>query len=119
MATLPERIDNLCAQHGISGYKLCKDIGISPNTLTELRKGRKKGMSASSANKIADYFKVTVAYLLGESDNPTSEEKPAAESGSELSLKARRTMELIQGLDDDDLDMVLEIVRSILARHGK
>lgn len=117
MATLPERIDNLCAQHGISGYKLCKDIGISPNTLTELRKGRKKGMSASSANKIADYFKVTVAYLLGESNNPTSEEKPATESGSELDATTKELLNLAATLDPADVHMLLDMAKAIKARR--
>jgi len=65
---LYERIDSLCKQHGISGYRLCKDINISPNTLTELRKGRRDGISGKNLVKISKYFNVPVAYLVGEQD---------------------------------------------------
>ena len=68
LSVLSERIDGLCAQHKITGYRLCKDIGISPNVLTELRSGRRKGMSAKNADKIASYFGVSVGYLLGTED---------------------------------------------------
>lgn len=65
MSILSDRIDNLCKQKGITGYRLCKDIGTSPNIMTELRSGRRNGLSAKTANKIAQYFGVTVGYLLG------------------------------------------------------
>ena len=70
MSVLSDRIDFLCQSRGITGYKLCKDIGISPNVMTELRKGRRSGLSAKNANKIASYFGVTVGYLLGTDPEP-------------------------------------------------
>ena len=68
MSFLSDRIDGLCKQRGITGYRLCKDIGISPNTLTELRANRRQGVSAENASKIADYLGVSVNYLLGLED---------------------------------------------------
>lgn len=70
MSVLSDRIDFLCKSRGITGYKLCKDIGISPNVMTELRKGRRSGLSAKNADKIASYFGVTVGYLLGTDPEP-------------------------------------------------
>ena len=65
MSILSDRIDLLCKEKGVTGYRLCKDIGISPNVMTELRSGRREGISAKNANKIAEYFGVTVGDLLG------------------------------------------------------
>lgn len=65
MSILSDRIDSLCKEKGITGYRLCKDIGISPNIMTELRNGRRNGVSAKTADKIASYFEVSVGYLLG------------------------------------------------------
>lgn len=65
MSILSERIDGLCKERGITGYRLCKDISISPNLMTEIRSGRRNGISAKTANKIAEYFGVSVGYLLG------------------------------------------------------
>lgn len=81
MSTMYERIEQLCASKGISGYKLCKDLGIAPSTMTELRKGRHSTMKAEKAALVADYFGVSVQYLIGD-DN---EKKPAIDG--ELSNK--------------------------------
>lgn len=82
MSILYKRIEELCEEKGITGYRLCKDVGMSPNVMTELKKGRRDGLSAKNANKVAEYFGVTVAYLLG------TEEKPATNEGSGLSEEA-------------------------------
>ena len=83
MSVLSDRLDALCAERGITGYRLCKDVGVSPNLMTELRSDRRNGLSAKTANKIADYFNVSVGYLLGTEDK----EKPA-EAHSGLSADA-------------------------------
>lgn len=111
-----EKVKSICKERKIPISKLERDLGFANGYIGQLRKGT---FPNDRIVAISEYLNVSLSYLLGESDNPTSEEKLAAESGSELSLKARRVMELVQGLDDDDLDMVLEIVRSILARRGK
>lgn len=68
MSTVYEIIDALCAERGVSGSKMCDDLGMSRSTLTELRKGRAKTLNLEKASKIADYFGVTVDYLLGKTD---------------------------------------------------
>ena len=65
MDSLYNRISALCQSKAISGYRLCKDIGIQPSILTDLKKGRQSGLSAQNAEKIASYFGVSVGYLLG------------------------------------------------------
>ena len=65
MCNLHETISNLCDKKNVSAYRMCKDIGIRPSIITDLKMGRKKGLSAEVANKIAEYFGVTVGYLLG------------------------------------------------------
>lgn len=74
MSTIYEIIDQLCAEKGISGSKMCDDLGMSRSTLTELRKGRAKTLKLEKASKIADYFGVSVDYLLG---NKPKEKTPA------------------------------------------
>lgn len=56
---------------------MCTDLGISKSLMTDLKSGRKKGVSAVTAQKIASYFDVTVAHLLGEEDK---KEKPDTKS---------------------------------------
>lgn len=62
---LYNRISSLCAQRGITGGKLCAELGISRGILSDLKAGRKKDLTATTAYKIAKYFGVSVGYLLG------------------------------------------------------
>ena len=62
---LYNRISSLCAQRGIAGGKLCAELGISRGILSDLKAGRKKDLTATTAYKIAKYFGVSVGYLLG------------------------------------------------------
>ena len=66
MCTLYERIQELCKQKGVAGSRMCLDLGLSKSTLSDIKSGRKKGVSAVTAQKIASYFGVSVGYLLGE-----------------------------------------------------
>ena len=68
MSDLHKSIMELCSKKGISGYRLCKDTGIQPSILTDLKMGRQKCLSAKNMEKVASYFGVTVEYLLGKED---------------------------------------------------
>jgi transcriptional regulator with XRE-family HTH domain len=62
------QISTLCAQRDITPSKLCSDLGISRGIITDLKAGRKKDIYATTAWKIANYFGVSVGYLLGLED---------------------------------------------------
>ena len=64
--TLYERLNNLCNEKGIKGARMCTDLNISKSLMTDLKMGRKKSLSAETAQKIAGYFGVSVGYLLGQ-----------------------------------------------------
>lgn len=64
MGTLYENIHALCVEKGIKGGKMCTDIGLSKSLMSDLKYGRKKSISAETAQKIADYFGVTVRDIL-------------------------------------------------------
>ena len=66
MANLYESILRLCERDGIRPGRLCDELGISRGLMTDLKMGRKKGVSAQTAQKIASYFGVSVGYLLGQ-----------------------------------------------------
>ena len=70
MANLYESILQLCQRDGIRPGRLCDELGISRGLMTDLKMGRKKGVSAQTAQKIAAYFGVSVGYLLGQKDEP-------------------------------------------------
>ena len=66
MHNLYEVIENLCRQRGIRPGHLCNELGLSRGLMTDLKMGRKKSVSAQTAQKIAAFFGVSVGYLLGD-----------------------------------------------------
>lgn len=69
MGYLYENILALCQQKNIRPGRLCDELGLSRGLMTDLKMGRKKGLSAETAQKIAGFFGVSVGTLLGQ-DQP-------------------------------------------------
>ena len=109
MATLYETLDSLCKSKGIKGGRMCSDLGISKSLMTDLKSGRKKGVNAETAQKLASYFGVSVGYLLGEEEK---KEKPTAQ-GDELSKDMMELIDCIKTLPEDKIQMLLQVARSI------
>ena len=72
MSTLYETLLSLCQERGISGSKMCTDLGLSKSLMTGLKKGRRATISTDTAQKIADYFGVSVDCVLGSAENKKS-----------------------------------------------
>ena len=67
------RIESLCKARGMNITELCKKCSIPRASLTDFKMGRNKSLSASTLQKIAEYFSVSVEYLLsGEAPSPDS-----------------------------------------------
>jgi transcriptional regulator with XRE-family HTH domain len=90
MCTLYERINELCKTKGVSGSRMCLDLGLSKSTLSDIKSGRKKGISTATAQKMASYLGVSVGYLLGDEET----EKAPTESGE-------------RSVSDDDIKFAL------------
>ena len=84
MCTLYERIIELCKKRGVSGSRMCLDLGLSKSTLSDMKHGRTKGLTTTTAQKIATYLGVSVGYLLGEEDK--NEKTPAAISDEDIKV---------------------------------
>lgn len=118
MANLYEVLSDLCAKKGITGYKMCKDIAIQPSIMTDLKMGRRSGVNAETAAKIADYFGVSVNYLLGKEE--LKESAPALNTRDERDIskdmeRLRQNLESGEGLMFDGDPLSDEAKESILA----
>lgn len=119
MVTLYERIIALCTERGIKGGKLCTDLGMSKGTLTDLKMGRQTGLSASKAQKIADYFGVTVGYLLGKEEKPTvTGEQKEIPDQPELTEEEKELLELFRTVPEEYQPLVLSKVRAAVELLG-
>ena len=108
MGNLYDTIIELCESRGIKGGKMCTDIGISKGLLTDLKMGRRTGVSAVTAQKIAAYFDVSVGYLLGEE---TKKEQPIEYDG--LSENRKALIDFAMSLSEDKAEKFLRLLKSI------
>lgn len=63
---------------------MCKDTGISPGVMTDLKKGRRHSVKAETAARLANYFDVSVDYLLGNTDQ--KEKAPAKAEADDVTF---------------------------------
>lgn len=105
MGNLYETIQTLCARADIRPGKLCDELGLSRALVTDLKMGRKKSISAETAQKIAGYFGVSVAYLLGQGEQDLLDEADIAFYGQ------------FKELTDEQKETVRDMVRLMRKRN--
>lgn len=114
MSELYKRMASLCEEKGITGYRMCKDLSIQPSIVTDLKMGRRSGLKAETANKIAEYFGVTVGYLLGETD---VKEKTPAEADVTFDDFTYAMYGESRGLTEENKNMLLDMARMLKKRQ--
>ena len=110
MCTLYERIQELCREKGVSGSRMCLDLGLSKSTLSDIKSGRKKGISTATAQKMATYLGVSVGYLLGEEDI----KKEQTTEIDDLPDKRKALMQFAMSVPEDKAEMILQVMKTIL-----
>lgn len=104
----------LCKSKGITTYKVCKDLGISQGTISNW-KNRGNNLSTAILKKIADYFEVSIEYLINGEDVKWD--------------PAGQTMDYTISLSEEEEDLLMkyrkadntqkEMIRRILAYSDK
>lgn len=110
MDGLYERIQTLCKAKGVTGSRMCLDLGISKSTLSDIKCGRKKGISTDNAQKIASYLGVTVGYLLGEEETKKSPAESVLNEGEKMLL------DLFRQIPEDRQQVVIAMIKAALDR---
>ena len=113
MANLYESILQLCERDGIRPGRLCDELGISRGLMTDLKMGRKKGVNAETAQKIASYFGVSVGYLLGINEDAGS---PEAINLDQVDVAFYGDF---KELSDEDKETVRDMVRIMRQRRAE
>ena len=110
MANLYESILKLCERDGIRPGRLCDELGISRGLMTDLKMGRKKSVSAETAQKIASFFGVSVGVLLGQED---TEGTPIDLSQVDIAFYGE-----YKELTEEDKETVRDMVRLMRQRRA-
>lgn len=106
MGNLYETIQKLCEDRGIKPGRVCADLGISRGLITDLKMGRKKSVSAETAQRLAAYFGVSVAYLLGQEQGDILDQVDVAFYGE------------FKELSEEEKQAVRDMVRLMRAKRG-
>ena len=111
------RYVSLCNKVGKSPSKVALEIGAAKATVNRWKNGSLP--TDATAQKIADYFGVTVAYLKGEEEMPQSAEKPTDPRIGELTEEELDIIEDLRRLALADQDRVRRIIKSFSAPDEK
>ena len=82
-----EEFEQLLQKKGVSSYKVAKEAGVTQTALSNWKSGRSTP-TAKTLQKIADYFGVTIDYLMTGDDS------------SEQGLTARDNRDIAKDLDN-------------------
>ena len=58
-----EIFEKLCAENGVTPYRVCKETGITTASISNWKAGR-YAPKADKINSLADYFGVTIEYFM-------------------------------------------------------
>jgi transcriptional regulator with XRE-family HTH domain len=111
--TFWERFYNLCIEKETKPNPVCKELGFSNSASTHWKSGQLPG--ATSLKKIADYFEVTVDYLLGKTD---IKKEPTAQNEQPVSEELQKLINASSSLSDEEATKVLEFVEFIKSQRN-
>lgn len=111
-----ESIGTLCQSSNpkVSFSKMCVDLGLSKSLNTKLKNNPTKTINMETAQKIADYFGVSVDLVLGSEQK----EKSPAPDGAGLDKATIELKSIWDTADDDEKAALLEVARLIKKRRG-
>lgn len=105
-------------QRQLSMKELGQIVGVAESTIS-LYENEKREPDLATLSRIADYFNVTVDYLLGRSTDPERDEKPPLH----IPDKYKDVLVAFEGgpddLTQDDIDDVVKYIEFVRARKKK
>lgn len=107
-----DRIKELAKNRGLSINSLEEKLGYSRNTIYNLKSSKP---STERVSEIADYFNVSIDYLLGRTDNPNIVNGGDASAPLDLRDIAAQSM-LFDGkpLTEEDIDFITAVLEAHL-----
>lgn len=112
---------SLCKERKLSPSRAAIEMGISKSAVSTWKNGRSAPMS-SQLEKIANYFDVSVDYLLGK----TEQKKPLVNNDEELTeyleeLKNRPELKMLfslaKGATKADVEKAVKIIEALLEKE--
>ena len=102
---------SLCESKQKTPNGVAKELGFASASVTQWKHGSTPRPAA--LQKIADYFEVSVHYLLG------AKEKSPAPEGAELDAETIQLREIWDGADKEEREALLAMAKMLKARRNK
>ena len=109
MSDFAQRLRDLRKENNISQKKLSNYLNFGYTAIANYESGRNQP-SLDTVKKIAQYFGVTVDYLIGASDYPRS--------AKDITEKEAELLEVFRKINDEERDALLKIV-NLMFRENK
>ncbi len=101
-----DKIQELCNLRNIKPAELSRETGVPKSTLTDLKSGRTKTLSAQNISKIAVFFGVSADYFYDSTDS-------VEDKRDELFEKRKLLFDMSRRATEDQLDEFLDVFKSI------
>ncbi len=106
-----ERVLALIDERGITAATLTKEAGLDKSTISAWKSGRSKP-KAEALQKIADYFGVSIDYLLEKTDDPIPSDRSGDVARLYAALVEAGIVKQGEDLTDKQLLVLVDIVRA-------
>lgn len=106
-----EVFEQLLQKRGISAYKVAKEAGVTQTALSNWKTGRNTP-STNTLQKIADYFGVTIDYLMSGEEKDGAEKYYVNEETAKVAQEIFENKEL-RALFDVQRDMDADDLRAL------
>lgn len=101
----------LLEKYNVTPYKVSKETGVAQTTLSDWKRGRSTPKS-DTMKKIADYFGVSVDYLMTGSDKKREESpNPFGDIKGIYLSYAKEAQD--SGIDPDDIRLALDTIKRL------
>lgn len=101
-----DRFVQLLQERGITAYRVSKETGVTQTTLSDWKTGRATPKIAT-LQKIAEYFEVSVDWLIGNTNYRKGEEYSA---NKDIVLVARH----LEEIPDEDREAVIKTIEQVI-----
>lgn len=115
--TFGERLKKLRIEKGITQEKLGKIIGVSDRVIGYYEADNRFPKDDILLNKIADYFEVSLDYLLGRTDDPNTVkeiDKKLKENNLHIAANSKVDLGKLAKLDDKQAKIINNLIDDFL-----
>nr|DAH85098.1 MAG TPA: hypothetical protein [Caudoviricetes sp.] len=103
-----DRVAMLAKEKGVTEKQVLLDCNLNKNLFGLWRRGSNPNKATQKI--LADYFGVSVEYLMGETDDRTQKNSPGQVTEAEGAKKA--ILDLIDGMSDDQLQKLETLIQA-------